>query len=318
MLLTFTEKGLYCAQGDFYIDPSQPVTKAVITHAHSDHARWGSQHYLCHHHTVPLLKLRLGDVVCQGVAWGEEVMINNVQVTLYPAGHVIGSSQVRIAYKGEICVISGDYKTEDDGISGQFEPIKCHTFITESTFALPIFQWKAQAIIYQEMRNWVYANQQQGKTSIFVAYSLGKAQRVIDALSTLQVPILAHGAIANTQEVLQQMGFNFPLVEKVTPEMPSNRLKKGIVIAPPSAIDTAWTKKFGPSAIGICSGWMQIRGNIKRKNADAGFALSDHADWNGLLTAIKATAAEKVYVTHGFTTVLVRYLNENGIEAKEL
>lgn len=313
MLVKFTEKGMYCELGDFYIDPTQPVTKAVITHAHSDHARWGSDHYLCHHQTVPLLKLRLGDVVCQGIAWGEEVIINNVRVTLYPAGHVIGSSQVKIEYKGEIWVNSGDYKTEDDGISGAFEPIKCHTFITESTFALPIFQWKAQALIYQEMRDWVFANQQQGKTSIFVAYSLGKAQRVLDALSSLQEPIIAHGAISNTQDVLQQMGFTFPVIEKITPETSTTQLKKRIVIAPPSAMDTSWTKKFGPSAIGICSGWMQIRGNIKRKNADAGFVLSDHADWNGLLTAIKATEAEKVYVNHGFQAVLEKRLQELGI-----
>ncbi|MCW3087321.1 MAG: ligase-associated damage response exonuclease, partial [Sediminibacterium sp.] len=180
-LIEFTDKGLYCPPGDFYIDPWQGVDRAVITHAHSDHARAGSKYYLSHHLTKPLLLLRLGQHPFQGVEWGETILMNEVKVSLHPAGHIIGSSQVRVEYKGEVWVVSGDYKTEDDGISGRFEPVRCHTFITESTFGLPIYHWKPQQQIFADIQHWIRQNQAQGKTSVLIAYSLGKAQRVLQA-----------------------------------------------------------------------------------------------------------------------------------------
>lgn len=318
MLIQFTDKGLYCAQGNFYIDPWKAVDKAVITHAHSDHARWGSKYYLCHHFTKPLLQLRLGNNHYESVGWNEPVYMNGVKINLHPAGHIIGSSQVRVEYKDEVWVISGDYKTEDDGISGKFEPVKCNTFITESTFGLPIYDWKPQQEIYHNIQQWIIGNQQQQKNSVLIAYSLGKAQRVLEAASVVSNNIYVHGAIWNTQEVLLANGFNLPIVKRITPVTTKEDLKNAVIIAPPSADGSSWMKRFNPYATAICSGWMQVRGNSRRNNADAGFALSDHADWKGLLSAIQQTGAEKVFVTHGFQSVLARYLNEQGIEAAEV
>ncbi|MCF1714479.1 ligase-associated DNA damage response exonuclease [Flavihumibacter sp. RY-1] len=317
-MLTFTPSGIYCPPGGFYIDPWKPVEKAVITHAHSDHARWGSNHYLCHPDTAPLLHLRLGPVDVQSLDWGEQLDINGVRVSLHPAGHIIGSSQVRVEHKGEVWVVSGDYKVVPDGISGPFEPVSCHHFITESTFGLPIYQWEDQEIIYQQIRQWVLDNQAAGYSSVLLAYSLGKAQRVISCLAPLQQPIYAHGAIANVQETLIQAGWNLTPVARVPVEPNRNQLKGSIVVAPPSADGSSWLKKFGPVKVAVCSGWMQVRGNARRRNVDAGFVLSDHADWNGLKTAVKATGASAVYVTHGFQAAFSRYLTEQGIEAQEI
>lgn len=321
-LIEFTEKGLYCPPGDFYIDPWRPVEKAVITHGHSDHARWGNNYYLCHPKTKPVLQLRLGESNYQTAEWNDPVYLNGVTITLFPAGHIIGSSQVRVEHKGEVWVISGDYKTEDDGISGAFEPVKCNTFITESTFGLPIYNWKPQAEIFKDIQNWVLSNRASGKTSVLIAYSLGKAQRVLLALKQLTDSVYAHGAIWNMHETLLKEGLLpaalLPDVKRITADMPASEYKGKIVLAPPSADGTPWMRRLTPYSVGICSGWMQVRGNQRRRNADAGFVLSDHADWKGLLQAVEATGAQKVFVTHGFQSVFSRYLNEAGIEAGEV
>ena len=299
-LIEFSDKGLYCVPGGFYIDPWKPVDRAIITHAHSDHARPGSSHYLCHHQSKSLLQLRLGDISVQSAEWNEPVDMNGVKISLHPAGHIIGSSQIRIEHNNEVWVVSGDYKTEPDGISGSFEPVKCNTFISESTFGLPLYNWKPQEEIFNSIRQWIQLNQQVGKTSVLIAYSLGKAQRVLSCIKDLGIKIFVHGAIWNVHQVLLNAGFDLPIVERVTPETPKEKFKNAIIIAPPSADGTPWMKRFAPYSVGICSGWMQVRGNLRRRNADAGFALSDHADWTGLLQAVKATDAEKVFVTHGF------------------
>lgn len=317
-MIEFTDKGLYCRQGGFYIDPWQPVDKAIITHAHSDHARWGSKYYLCHHLTKPLLQLRLGDNNYEGVDWNEPVYMNGVKISLHPAGHIIGSAQIRVEYNGEVWVASGDYKTENDGLSGAFEPIQCNTFITESTFGLPIYKWKKQAAIFDDIRNWVLENNAAGKTSVLIAYSLGKAQRVLSPLVETGLPIFAHGAVWNVHQALLNSGWNLPAIQRVEPDTPKESLIGNIVLAPPSADGTPWMKKFYPYSVGTCSGWMQVRGNARRRNTDAGFVLSDHADWDGLLKAVKGTGAQKVYATHGFQAAFSRYLNEQGIEAAEV
>jgi putative mRNA 3-end processing factor len=317
-MLSFTDKGIYCPRGDFYIDPWKPVNRAVITHGHSDHARWGSKHYLAHKDTVPILKLRLGENSYQSVQWNEPIYLNGVKISLHPAGHIIGSSQIRVECDDEVWVFSGDYKTVNDGISGEFEAIRCNTFITESTFGLPIYNWKPQEQVYEDIRNWINVNRENGKTSVLIAYSLGKAQRVLDAIKETAEDIYVHGAIWNTQQVLVDAGFNLPKVRRVLPDTPKEDFKGAVVIAPPSADGSPWIKRFTPYAVGICSGWMQVRGNARRRNVDAGFALSDHADWNGLLSAIDATGAEKVFTTHGFQSVLTRYLNEKGIASAEV
>ena len=317
-LIEFTDKGLYCSQGDFYIDPWKAVDKAVITHAHSDHAKAGSRYYLCHHFTKPLLQLRLGDHHYESIGWKETVIMNGVNISLYPAGHIIGSAQVRVEYKGEVWVVSGDYKTTDDGVSTAFEPVACNVFITESTFGLPIYKWKKQAVIFNEMESWINDNHNAGRTSVLIAYSLGKAQRILQPLAQTGLPIFAHGAIFNVHQTLVNNGWDLPVINRVTPETPKNDMVRNIIIAPSGAESSPWMKRFAPYAVGICSGWMQVRGNVRRKNADAGFVLSDHADWEGLLSAVKETGATKVYSTHGFQAAFARYLTEQGIEAEEV
>jgi len=317
-MIEFTDKGLYCPAGDFYIDPWRPVARAVITHAHSDHARAGSVAYLCHRLTVPLLSLRLGPGSYEGVEWNQPVFLNGVRVSLHPAGHIVGSSQVRVEHQGRVWVVSGDYKTEDDGLSGAFDPLRCQVFVTESTFGLPVYHWKSQEAIFSGIRDWVRENRETGETSVLIAYSLGKAQRLLRCLAPLGLKVFVHGAIANIHEVLTGAGVVLPPVIRVTPDMPAKEFRGEVVIAPPGAEGSPWIRRFQPFATGICSGWMQVRGNVRRRNADAGFALSDHADWQGLLQAIRATAAEKVYVTHGFQATLARYLNEQGIAAAEV
>ncbi|MDQ2864571.1 MAG: ligase-associated DNA damage response exonuclease, partial [Bacteroidota bacterium] len=260
-LISFTDRGLYCEKGKFYIDPWKPVDKAVITHGHSDHARFGHKYYLCHTFTKPILQLRLGENNYQTIEWDEPVFINGIKVSLHPAGHIIGSSQVRVECNGEVWVVSGDYKTEDDGISGKFEPISCNTFITESTFGLPIYKWKPQQLIYDNIINWISRNKENGKTSVLLAYSLGKAQRVLQAIKETTQTIYAHGAVFNMQQTLIDNGWHLTPVERITPETPKELLKGSVVIAPPGADGTSWMKKFQPSSIGVCSGWMQVRGN---------------------------------------------------------
>ena len=317
-LIEFTNKGLFCPQGQFYIDPWKPVDRAIITHAHSDHARCGSKYYLCHHLTRPILQLRLGDNQYESVEWNEPLMMNGVKISLHPAGHIIGSSQIRVEYGGEVWVVSGDYKTENDGISGAFEPVRCHTFITESTFGLPIYKWKPQDEIFSDIKKWIAANNAAGKTSVLIAYSLGKAQRLLAPLAETGLPVYLHGAVHNVHEALVNSGFDLPAVQRVIATTTKAETQGNIVIAPSGADGSSWIKKFSPYQVGVCSGWMQVRGNTRRRNADAGFALSDHADWDGLLQAVKATGAEKVFATHGFQASFSRYLTEQGIEAEEV
>jgi putative mRNA 3-end processing factor len=318
-LIQFTEQGLYCPPGDFYIDPWRGVNRAVITHAHSDHARWGSKAYLCHTLSKPILQLRLGaENNFETIGWNEPVDINGVRVSLHPAGHIIGSSMVRVEYKGEVWLVTGDYKLENDGISGQWEPIPCNTLITECTFGLPIYQWKPQEEIYSDIRSWITENKVSGKNSVLIAYSLGKAQRLLQAVAPLGIPVYVHGAIWNTHQAITEAGVQLPTINRITPETPKTDLKNVIIIAPPGAEGTPWLRKLQPFSLGVCSGWMQVRGNARRRNADRGFVLSDHADWPALLKAVELCGAEKVFTTHGFTASFSRYLNEKGVESNEV
>ena len=250
--------------------------------------------------------------------WNEPVWINGVRISLHPSGHIIGAAQIRVEYKGEVWVVSGDYKTEPDGISGTFEPVPCHTFITESTFGLPVYRWQPQEVIFEQMRAWIGKNQQQDRASMLIAYSLGKAQRILQAIAPITNKIYVHGAIWNTHQVLLDNGIQLPLVQRITNETNKADLKSAVIIAPPGAEDSPWTKRLPSFRTATCSGWMQVRGQARRSSSDMGFALSDHADWNGLLSAVKATGASKVFVTHGFQSVFSRYLNEIGIEAAEV
>lgn len=317
-LIEFTKRGIYCKQGDFYIDPWWPVDYAVTTHGHADHVRFGSKYYLCHHLTKAIIKRRISeDLNVESVAYGEGITRNGVQISFYPAGHIIGSAQVKLEYKGEVCVISGDYKIEDDGITTPFEPVKCHTFVSESTFGLPIYKWQKQQDVFKDIQAWVSDNLNKKKTSILIAYSLGKAQRLLKNLAP-QFPIYVHQSIANLNQALTQAGIQLPDSTTISTQITKDELQEGIVIVPPALRDSRWMKSLIQPVTGVCSGWMQVRAHRRWQSADAGFALSDHADFDGLLTAIKATEAEKVYVTHGFTAAFNRYLNQIGIEAEEV
>ncbi|TKC60012.1 ligase-associated DNA damage response exonuclease [Pedobacter hiemivivus] len=316
-LITFTNKGIYCKQGDFYIDPWRPVNLAVTTHGHADHVKWGNKAYLCHELTKPILQHRLGELNIQTLPYRKEININGVKLSLYPAGHVIGSAQIRLEYKGEICVISGDYKVEYDGVSTAFEPVKCHTFVSESTFGLPIYKWQPQEDIFNQIRNWISSNRDKNQTTVLVAYSLGKAQRLMAGLAGYG-DIYVHSSIANLNDVFSKAGVILPYAIPITAETSKEILQKGIVIVPPVMAEGKWVKSLTHAATGICSGWMQVRAGRRWQSADAGFALSDHADWPGLLSAIKATEAEKVFVTHGYSAIFSKYLNEIGIEAEEV
>ncbi len=318
-LLQFTGKSIYCARADVHIDPWIPVDRAIITHAHSDHARWGSKHYLSHKDSEAVLRLRLGqDIALQTVEYGDKFVINGVTFSLYPAGHIIGSAQIRVEYMGEVWVASGDYKLEDDGFAAPFEPVKCNVFITESTFGLPIYKWQPQQEIFSEIDQWYTQNKQNGKTSILMGYSLGKMQRIMKGIEWPDEPVYAHGAIYILNEALRGAGYNLPELTLVTKDTDRKLLDGALVLAPPSVDSSPWIRKFNPYAVGYCSGWMALRGAKNRRAVDQGFILSDHVDWPDLNTAVIETGAEKVYVTHGYTSIFSRWLNENGIEAGEV
>ena len=318
-VLQFTGKSIYCAQADAHIDPWIPVDRAIITHAHSDHARWGSKHYLAHKDSEAILRLRLGeDISLQTVEYGEKFVINGVSFSLHPAGHIVGSAQVRVEHKGEVWVASGDYKLEDDGFAAPFEPVKCNVFITESTFGLPIYKWQPQQEIFSEIDNWFAQNKREDKASILMGYSLGKMQRILKGIQLPDGPIYAHGAIYILNERLRQAGFDLPELTLVTKETDKKLFRGSLVLAPPSVDSSTWIRKFNPYSLGYCSGWMALRGAKNRRAVDQGFILSDHVDWPDLNTAVIESGADKVYVTHGYTSIFSRWLNENGIEAGEV
>lgn len=315
-VLQFTDRGIYCPAGDFHIDPWLPVDRALITHGHADHARDGMGRYLATHEALPVMRHRLGDVVLEGIGYGETRRIGGANVSFHPAGHVPGSAQIRVEVAGEVFVASGDYKVVDDGLSTPFEPVRCHHFITESTFGLPVFRWRPQADIAAEINGWWRACAAAGKTAFLGAYSLGKAQRLLSMLDPGIGPILTHAAVENTNEVLRGQGIALPDTTLVTPELVPKEHARALVLSPPSALGSQWARRFGPQESAFASGWMALRGVRRRRAGDRGFVISDHADWRGLLWAITETGAENIYVTHGYTDIFTRYLNDEGWNAE--
>jgi putative mRNA 3-end processing factor len=309
-LLELRDDGLYCAAGDFYVDPWGAVDRAVITHAHSDHARPGSRAYLCAAPGTALLRMRIGDeAAIQGAAYGERLALGGATVSLHPAGHVLGSAQVRIESGGEVWVISGDYKLAPDPTCAPFEPLRCHTFVTESTFGLPVFRWPSEAETLAAIHEWWRGNRAAGRASLLYAYPLGKAQRLFAALDGAIGPIAMHGAVERVNRVYRDAGVLLP------EPAPAVAREAPLVVAPPACHQSAWARKFGPSSTAMVSGWMRIRGTRRRRSLDRGFVLSDHADWPALLGAIDQTGAETVWVTHGYRAPLVRWLAEHGRQA---
>jgi len=315
-LLSFTDRGIYCAAGDFYIDPWRPVDRALITHGHADHARSGHARYLATEAAAPVMRHRLGDINLDTIRYAERRDINGVTVSFHPAGHVPGSAQIRVEHKGEVWVASGDYKTCDDGFSEPFEPVKCHAFITECTFGLPVFSWTPQQTVANEINDWWRQTTAQGRTPILGAYALGKAQRILANLDATIGPILTHGAVEMTNEILRAQGLHLPDTIRVTPDTKIKDHPNALVLATPSAIGGSWANRFGPASTGFASGWMQLRGVRRRRAADRGFVMSDHADWAGLNTAIRETGASRIFVTHGYTAIFRRWLQSEGYDAQ--
>jgi putative mRNA 3-end processing factor len=316
LLLRLTEAGLFCEAGGFFVDPWLPVDRAIISHAHSDHARTGSSRYLTTNDGETVLRTRLGpDATIDTVAYGQTLDLNGVHISLHPAGHILGSAQIRLEHRGLVCVVSGDYKLEPDTTCASFEPLKCHRFVTESTFGLPIYRWAPQSDTFASVNDWWRASRDVGKACLLFGYALGKAQRLLAGLDHEIGPIVCHGAVERFNQAYREAGVRLP------PTSYSGSFQRGtdwagaMILAPPSAQGSPWVRRFGAATTGFASGWMQIRGTRRRKAVDRGFVLSDHADWPGLLAAVEATGADHVYVTHGYSAVLARWLKERGIEA---
>ena len=316
-LLCLTDCGLYCPDGDFYIDPWKPVDRAVITHAHSDHARWGMKKYLCSEDGADVLRIRVGDEAnIEKLPYGETLNLNNIKISLHPAGHILGSVQVRIEREGEVWVASGDYKTEPDPTCKAFELVRCHTFITESTFGLPIYRWLPEETVKKQIHDWWRANQEAGKASVLEGYSLGKAQRALAGLDPNQGPIYLHGAVKTMTDAYRRERIQLPPT-KIVGEAPKGfDWSQAIIVAPPGAHATPWGRKFGEQSTAFLSGWMRIRGTRRRKAVDRGFVMSDHVDWPALLATVEATGCESVWVTHGYTAVVSRYFQEKGLDSR--
>lgn len=315
-VLTVTDRGIYCPAGDFFIDPWRPVDRALITHGHSDHARPGHGRYLCTPAAAPVICHRMGDIQIATQPFGTPLRIGDAIVSFHPAGHVPGSAQIRVEVGGEIWVVSGDYKVDPDGLSEPFEPVRAHAFITECTFGLPVFKWAPQADLIGQINGWWAANAAEGRATVLGAYALGKAQRILANVDTSIGPILTHGAVEATNEVLRRQGIALPDTIRVTPDLNVKEFPGALVLATPSALGTGWMGRFGPASTGFASGWMALRGIRRRRAADRGFVMSDHADWTGLNAAIRETGAETVLVTHGYTSVFRRWLEEQGYDAR--
>lgn len=314
-LLVLRPEGLYCPAGDFFVDPWRPVDRAVITHAHADHARSGHRHYLAAAPGEGVLRARLGRLSLQVLPYGEPVWLNGVRVSLHPAGHVLGSAQVRIEHRGEVWVVSGDYKVEADATCAPFEPVACHTFITESTFGLPVYRWQPQAEVFADLNRWWQGNARDGRTSVVTCYAFGKAQRILAGINPSIGPVFCHGAIEPLNQAYRDTGIPLHETRRVLEVSDRSEFIGSLVLAPPSAIGSTWMKRFADPAIAFASGWMSLRGARRRRGVDRGFVLSDHADWPGLQQAIGASGAQRVIVTHGQVAPMVRWLNEQGLEA---
>ncbi len=313
-LVVARPEGLWCPPGDFFIDPWQPVAQALITHAHGDHLRMGHGRYLTAEAGRHVVTTRVGAVDLATLPYGEVLTHNGVRISFHPAGHVLGSAQIRLEHGGQVWVVSGDYKTGPDATCAPFDPVRCDVFVTESTFGLPVFRWAPQQDVFDDINDWWQRNAEAGRASIVYAYSFGKAQRVLSGLDAAIGPIVVHGAVANMDEAYRRSGVALPPTISVMDAAPE-QLRRCLVVAPPSAQGSAWTKRFGDYSDAFASGWMLLRGARRRRNVDRGFILSDHADWPGLLEAIAATGAPRVIVTHGYVDPLVRYLREQGFES---
>jgi putative mRNA 3-end processing factor len=319
-LVVLRPEGLYCPAGDFHIDPWRPVERAVITHAHADHARRGHGQVLAAAPSEGVLRARLGDITLQALPYGAAIEHRGVRLSLHPAGHVLGSAQVRLEHRGRVWVCSGDYylsgANDDNATCAPFEPVRCDCYITESTFGLPVYRWRPQREVFASIDAWWRANAAAGRTSLLLGYSFGKAQRILAGVDASIGPIAVHGAVEPLNDAYRAAGVALPPTRRVLDVKDKAELRGALVLAPPSVQGSAWLKRLPEYSDAFASGWMQLRGARRRQSVDRGFVLSDHADWPGLQRAIGATGAERVIVTHGYEAVMVRWLREQGLRAE--
>ncbi len=312
-VLIKTPQGLYCPAGDFHIDPKRRVPRALVTHGHSDHAAPGMGAYLCTDRALPVIRHRLGRIQAEGIPYGTRRQIGGVTVSFHPAGHVPGSAQIRVEQAGEVWVASGDYKVAQDELSEPFEPVRCDTFITECTFGLPIFQWQPEAQVLADIAAWWQANAAEGRASVVLAYSFGKAQRLIAGLGR-HGPICCHPVVDTVTAILRDQGYPLPQTRRlVAGEAPP---QGALIIAPPNAMATDWAYGLGPHATAAASGWMALA--ARRKGVAYPFTLSDHADWPGLNAAVRATGAAHIITTHGYTAAFRDHWTAQGLQAEAL
>jgi putative mRNA 3-end processing factor len=301
------------------VDPWEPVQTAVITHCHGDHLRHGSARYILARPGSGIARLRLGgDRDLAPVDYGVPLRLGTTSVSLHPAGHILGSAQVRIEHEGRVWVVSGDYKRQPDPTCAPFEPTECDVFISEATFALPIYRWPHPTQVVAEIYRWWQSNRERGVASVLFCYALGKAQRVLSELRGFtQEPVFVHGAIDSLTGVYRRAGVG--MLRTVAVGMDKKTDYRGaLILAPPSATGTPWMRRFGDHATGFCSGWMRVRGDRRRRGYDRGFVISDHADWPGLIETCTASRAKRILLTHGYSDALTRYFNEKGVEASAL
>ncbi|MFO1492579.1 MAG: ligase-associated DNA damage response exonuclease, partial [Kiritimatiellia bacterium] len=318
-LLEQTPAGLHCAIGGFTIDPSRGVERAVVTHAHGDHARPGSKHVLTSASGARLVRARVGDrSVIQELPFGEQINLNGVLLSLHPAGHILGSAQVRLEHGGEVWVVTGDYKRGADSTCEPFEPVRCDVLVTECTFGLPVYRWPSMDLVRREISDWWRANREAGRASVIFGYALGKAQRVLSLLDDVDGPIIIHGAVEQFVNLYRAAGVKLPATIRGNADPLREHRDRGLFIAPPGADGTRWLRKLAPCATAFASGWMAVRGARRQRGVDRGFVVSDHVDWPELVQTVRESGAREVWAMHGSTGPFVRWLNENGWTAREL
>ena len=318
-LIQASARGLYCEAGNFYIDPWGPVEHAVITHAHGDHLHAGSAEYYLSSAGMGVARRRLpAQSQLVPVHYGESIVLGDTRVSLHPAGHILGSSQVRVEYGDQVWVVSGDYKRDPDPTCQLFEVVPCDVFISEATFALPAYRWPEASTVALEILDWWHTNREHGVASVLFAYALGKAQRVLAELSAhTSDSVYVHGAVASLVDAYRDAGVSMLATVPATVSAPTD-YAGALVLAPPSAAGSPWMRRFREHRTGFCSGWMRIRGDRRRRGYDRGFVLSDHADWPSLLRTFSETGAKRILLTHGYTDAMCRYLLEQGVNAAAL
>ncbi len=309
--------GLYCPAGDFYIDPWGRVRRAVITHAHGDHARQGAGSYLCADVSAPLLLRRFGTgVVIESKPYGETVTIGDVRVSFHPAGHILGSAQVRVEGESGVWVVSGDYKRAPDPTCPAFEPVRCDTFVTESTFGLPIYRWDPPELVMADVLAWWNENREADRASLLFCYAIGKAQRVLAELARItDRPVLVHGAMLPFLDVYRAAGVRMLDASAVIERARGTSCAGELILAPLFARGTPWMRRLGQFSDAFVSGTMRIRGVQRQRNVDRGFVLSDHADWPDLLRTIGEVGPRRVLATHGYPEPFARFLQGKGIDS---